>query len=120
MSTIREINQAIEQLDVREQIRLLQDLPVHLKIQPDDVAWELGINTDIRPRIHHNSAGKQNLFQKLSLCAITVGFVSAIKRPVNGKGVFVSLVSGPTKNGSYRHQRRVRVSVKKDAHRRGK
>ena len=42
MSTIREINQAIEQLDVREQIRLLQDLPVHLKIQPDDVAWLKG------------------------------------------------------------------------------
>ncbi len=39
MSTIQEISKAIEQLDVREQIRLLQDLPVHLKIQPDDVAW---------------------------------------------------------------------------------
>jgi len=26
-------------LDVREQIRLLEDLPAHLKIQPDDVAW---------------------------------------------------------------------------------
>jgi hypothetical protein len=39
MSTTREISQAIEQLDVREQIRLLQDLPAHLKIQPDDVAW---------------------------------------------------------------------------------
>jgi len=39
MSTVREISVAIEQLDVREQIRLLQDLPVHLKIQPDDVAW---------------------------------------------------------------------------------
>ena len=39
MSTTREIGEAIEQLDVREQIRLLQDLPAHLKIQPDDVAW---------------------------------------------------------------------------------
>jgi hypothetical protein len=39
MSTVREINEAIEHLDVREQIRLLQDLPAHLKIQPDDVAW---------------------------------------------------------------------------------
>jgi len=24
---------------VRDQIRLLHDLPAHLKIQPDDVAW---------------------------------------------------------------------------------
>jgi len=39
MSSVREINEAIEELDVREQIRLLQDLPAHLKIQPDDVAW---------------------------------------------------------------------------------
>ena len=39
MSTVREISEAIEHLDVREQIRLLQDLPAHLKIQPDDVAW---------------------------------------------------------------------------------
>ena len=39
MSTVRQINEAIEHLDVREQIRLLQDLPAHLKIQPDDVAW---------------------------------------------------------------------------------
>ena len=36
---VRQINEAIEHLDVREQIRLLQDLPAHLKIQPDDVAW---------------------------------------------------------------------------------
>ena len=39
MSTVRQFNEAIEHLDVREQIRLLQDLPAHLKIQPDDVAW---------------------------------------------------------------------------------
>ena len=39
MSTVQEIGEPIEHLDVREQIRLLQDLPVHLKIQPDDVAW---------------------------------------------------------------------------------
>ena len=39
MSTLREIREAIEHLDVREQIRLLEDLPAHLKIQPDDVAW---------------------------------------------------------------------------------
>ena len=39
MSTVREISEAIAHLDVREQIRLLEDLPAHLKIQPDDVAW---------------------------------------------------------------------------------
>ena len=39
MSSVREINEAIEHLDVREQIRLLQDLPGHLKIQPDNIAW---------------------------------------------------------------------------------
>ena len=39
MSSVREINEAIEELDVREQIRLLQDLPTHLKIQPDDIDW---------------------------------------------------------------------------------
>ena len=39
MSTVRQINEAIEHLDVREQIRLLQDLPAHLKIQPNAVAW---------------------------------------------------------------------------------
>ena len=39
MSTVGQINEAIEHLDVREQIRLLQDLPAHLKIQPNDVAW---------------------------------------------------------------------------------
>jgi hypothetical protein len=39
MSTLAEINEAIEKLDVREQIRLLQLLPQHLKISPEDVAW---------------------------------------------------------------------------------
>jgi len=39
MRTVREISEAIADLDVREQIRLLEDLPAHLKIQPDDVAW---------------------------------------------------------------------------------
>lgn len=28
-----------ERLEVRDQVRLLRDLPAHLKIQPDDVAW---------------------------------------------------------------------------------
>jgi Flp pilus assembly CpaE family ATPase len=39
MSTVQEISQAIERLDVRDQMRLLHDLPAHLKIQPDDVGW---------------------------------------------------------------------------------
>jgi hypothetical protein len=39
MSTIQEIGKAIEQLNVRDQIQLLRELPVHLKIQADDVAW---------------------------------------------------------------------------------
>ena len=39
MSTIQEISQAIEHLDVRDQMKLLHDLPTHLKIQPGDVAW---------------------------------------------------------------------------------
>src|SRR5260370_40955247 len=39
MSTVQEIGEAIEHLTVRDQIRLLHDLPAHLKIQPDDVAW---------------------------------------------------------------------------------
>jgi hypothetical protein len=39
MSTVAEINEAIEKLDVPDQVRLLQNLPQHLKIQPDDLAW---------------------------------------------------------------------------------
>jgi hypothetical protein len=39
MSTVQEIGEAIEQLDVHDQMRLLSDLPAHLKIRPDDVAW---------------------------------------------------------------------------------
>jgi len=39
MSTVREIGEAIEHLDVRDQMRLLHDLPAHPKIQPDDVGW---------------------------------------------------------------------------------
>lgn len=37
MGTVQEIGEAIEHLDVRDQIRLLHHLPAHLKIQPDDV-----------------------------------------------------------------------------------
>ena len=39
MSTIAEITEAIEQLDVQQQVRLLNELPAHLKIKPEDLAW---------------------------------------------------------------------------------
>ena len=39
MSTVLEINAAIEKLGVDEQIRLLETLPEHLKISPDALAW---------------------------------------------------------------------------------
>jgi hypothetical protein len=39
MSTVAEINAAIEKLDVAEQLQLLQSLPLHLKISPEDLAW---------------------------------------------------------------------------------
>jgi len=38
MSTVHEISEAIQHLNVRDQMRLLHDLPAHLKIRPDDVA----------------------------------------------------------------------------------
>ena len=39
MSTVAEISEAIGRLDVREQVKLLQALPQHLKIMPDDLVW---------------------------------------------------------------------------------
>ena len=39
MSTVAEISEAIEKLDLKEQIELLQTLPQHLKVSPEDVAW---------------------------------------------------------------------------------
>ncbi|MSU58227.1 MAG: hypothetical protein EXS35_08610 [Pedosphaera sp.] len=39
MSTVREITAAIEKLDEKEQLQLLRDLPGHLKLSADDVAW---------------------------------------------------------------------------------
>jgi hypothetical protein len=39
MSTLQEIGEAIERLDVKDQVKFLQDLPSHLKISPDDLAW---------------------------------------------------------------------------------
>jgi hypothetical protein len=38
MSTVEEIQVAIERLDVKEQVRLLQQLPSHLKISVEDLA----------------------------------------------------------------------------------
>jgi hypothetical protein len=39
MSTVAEISDAIEKLDVKEQVELLRILPQHLKISPDALAW---------------------------------------------------------------------------------
>jgi hypothetical protein len=39
VSTVLEISEAIEKLGVKEQIELLEVLPEHLKIFPDDLAW---------------------------------------------------------------------------------
>jgi len=39
VSTVQEISEAIKHLDVHDQMRLLSDLPAHLKIQADDIAW---------------------------------------------------------------------------------
>ena len=39
MSTVQEIAEAIDRLDVKSQFRLLQELPRHLKISTDDIAW---------------------------------------------------------------------------------
>ena len=39
MSSVAEISEAIEKLGVKEQIELLEVLPEHLKISPDNLAW---------------------------------------------------------------------------------
>jgi hypothetical protein len=39
MSGVAEISNAIERLDVKEQIELLRALPKHLKISPEDLEW---------------------------------------------------------------------------------
>jgi len=39
VNTVTEISQAIEKLDLKEQVELLRILPQHLKISPDDLAW---------------------------------------------------------------------------------
>jgi hypothetical protein len=39
MSTVEEIGKAVEKLDVKDQVRLLQELPARLKISPEDLGW---------------------------------------------------------------------------------
>ena len=39
MSTVLEITDAIERLDIKAQVALLRELPQHLKISPEDLAW---------------------------------------------------------------------------------
>lgn len=39
MSTVLEITDAIEKLDIKGQVALLRELPQHLKISPEDLAW---------------------------------------------------------------------------------
>ena len=39
MSTVAEITEAIEQLDAKSQVQLLEELPSHLKIKPEDIGW---------------------------------------------------------------------------------
>ena len=39
MSTVAEISEAIERLNVKEQVELLRILPQHLKISAEDLAW---------------------------------------------------------------------------------
>jgi hypothetical protein len=39
VSTLQEIAEAIEKLDMKQQVQLLEDLPRHLKFAPDDIAW---------------------------------------------------------------------------------
>jgi hypothetical protein len=39
VSTVEEIEKAIERLDIAQQLKLLQGLFARLKISPDDVAW---------------------------------------------------------------------------------
>jgi hypothetical protein len=39
MITVSEITQAIDQLDARSQVQLLEQLPSHLKVKIGDIAW---------------------------------------------------------------------------------
>jgi hypothetical protein len=39
MSTVADIERAIEHLDVKQQVELIRELPKYLKISFEDVAW---------------------------------------------------------------------------------
>lgn len=39
MNTVQEITEAIERLEMKEQVKLMRDLPQRLKISPEDLAW---------------------------------------------------------------------------------
>jgi len=39
VSTVAEISDAIEKLSLKDQLQLLQSLPTHLKITPEEMAW---------------------------------------------------------------------------------
>jgi hypothetical protein len=45
MTTVVEISEAIEKLDVKEQVELLRILPQHLKISPEDLGWARSAET---------------------------------------------------------------------------
>jgi hypothetical protein len=65
---------------------------------PTNTAGEkLRIDTNIRARVHDNSAAKQDLSQQLPLCAIGVSFESAIKQAVYWKGTYVGLIPNVVK-----------------------
>ena len=58
--------------------------------------------------------------QKLTLSAIGVRFEDTISKAISRKGVLVGFVSDPTKNESAKHQRRIIIRVKNEAHSDGK
>ncbi|MBM3888298.1 MAG: hypothetical protein FJ388_04135 [Verrucomicrobia bacterium] len=39
MSTVEEIEQAVEQLEVKDQLRLLRELPACLKVSLEEIGW---------------------------------------------------------------------------------
>jgi hypothetical protein len=57
---------------------------------------KLRVNADVSTDIYDDSALKQNPPEQLSLRAISVGLVGSIKRPIDGKGAFVHLISSAT------------------------
>jgi len=39
IATVEEIEQAVEKLEVKDQLRLVQELPSRLKIAVEDIGW---------------------------------------------------------------------------------